>query len=67
MRIRRSCSLLAIAALAAACGKEAPKPPAAPPPASTPTTAAEYTVIIKSTWTKATHPFEYPSGRISPE
>lgn len=55
--------VFAIAVIAAACGKEAPKPPAAPPPpAARPTAAAEYTVIIKSTWTKATHPFEYPSG-----
>jgi len=44
-----------------ACGKEAPKPAAAPPSA-VPMTPAEYTVIIKSTWTKKSHPFEYPSG-----
>src|SRR6266705_944011 len=48
------------------CGKgskSAPPPGAAPaaPPAM-PTAPTEYTVIIKSTWTKATHPFEYPSG-----
>lgn len=57
--------LAAVAALfAAACGKEAPKtaaPPAAARPLA-PTTPAEYTVIVKSTWTKTTHPFEYPSG-----
>jgi hypothetical protein len=47
----------------AACGKgsksAAPAPPAA---ASMPTGSAEYTVIVKSTWTKVSHPFEYPSG-----
>ncbi|MFN2572581.1 MAG: spondin domain-containing protein [Gemmatimonadales bacterium] len=53
----------------AACGKEGAKnapprgsqatAPAAAPAA--PTAPAEYTVIIKSTWTKTTHPFEYPS------
>src|SRR5947208_6828698 len=48
-----------------ACGKGSKSgPPAAPPAAAHPTPAApaEYTVIIKSTWTKTTHPFEYPSG-----
>src|SRR5882672_1173553 len=62
MRALRSLHLFVIALVAAACGKGAPKPPAAPPPPAVPTAAAEYTVIIKSTWTKATHPFEYPSG-----
>jgi hypothetical protein len=65
MRALRSSSLFAVAALAVACGKGAPKPPAAPPaaaPPAAPTAPAEYTVIIKSTWTKASHPFEYPSG-----
>jgi len=48
-----------------ACGKGSKSgPPAAPPAAAHPTLTApaEYTVIIKSTWTKTTHPFEYPSG-----
>src|SRR5947208_813112 len=48
-----------------ACGKGSKSgPPAAPPAAAHPTPAApaEYTVIIKSTWTKTTHPFDYPSG-----
>jgi len=48
-----------------ACGKGSKSgPPAAPPAAAHPTPAApaEYTVIIKSTWTKTTHPYEYPSG-----
>jgi len=46
-----------------ACGKGSKSgPPAAPPAAPTPAAPAEYTVIIKSTWTKTTHPFEYPSG-----
>src|SRR6266581_7667223 len=62
MRALRSSHLLVTAAFVAACGKEAPKTPAAPPPGAMPTAAAEYTVIIKSTWTKKTHPFEYPSG-----
>src|SRR5438093_11457221 len=62
MRALRSSHLLVTAALVAACGKEAPKTPAAPPPGAMPTAAAEYTVIIKSTWAKTTHPFEYPSG-----
>ena len=58
--------LLLAAAAAAACGKgsksAAPAaPPAAAPPA-VPAGPAEYTVTIKSTWTKASHPFEYPSG-----
>ena len=48
---------------AVACGKGSKSPPAAPPAAARrmPTGPAEYTVIIKSTWTKTTHPFEYPS------
>ena len=46
-----------------ACGKGSKSgPPAAPPAAPTPAAPAEYTVIIKSTRTKTTHPFEYPSG-----
>jgi len=51
--------------LVIACGKGSKStPPGAAPPAppAMPTTTAEYTVIIKSTWTKATHPYEYPSG-----
>ena len=62
MRALRSLHLFVIAVVVAACGKGAPKPPAAPPPPAVPTAPAEYTVIIKSTWTKTTHPFEYPSG-----
>src|SRR3989441_3086507 len=61
MRALRSLHLFVIAVVVAACGKGAPKPPAAPPPPAVPTAPAEYTVIIKSTWTKTTHPFEYPS------
>jgi len=49
----------------AACGKGSKSAaPAAPPGAarpSMPTAPAEYTVIVKSTWTKVSHPFEYPS------
>jgi hypothetical protein len=49
-----------------ACGKGSKSAPPAGSPAAAqptmPTAPAEYTVIIKSTWTKATHPFEYPTG-----
>jgi len=48
-----------------ACGKSKSAAPAAPPAAARPAMPAgptEYTVVIKSTWTKASHPFEYPSG-----
>lgn len=65
MRALRSLHVLVATAVVVACGKEAakkPAPPAAPAPPAMPTTGAEYTVIIKSTWTKTTHPFEYPSG-----
>ena len=62
-------ALFAVAAatfIAAGCGKGSKSaPPAAPPAAARPampTGPAEYTVIIKSTWTKTTHPYEYPSG-----
>ena len=48
-----------------ACGKGSKSAaPAAPPAAARstmPAAPAEYTVIIKSTWTKTSHPFEYPS------
>src|ERR671923_2058635 len=57
-------SLLAMALLAlAACGKSSktPAPPARPTRPAAPTTPAEYTVIIKSTWTKANFPLDYPS------
>src|SRR6266853_347929 len=30
--------------------------------AATPIGPAEYTVVLKSTWTPKTHPFEYPKG-----
>ncbi len=50
----------------AACGKGSKsEPPAAPSAAARPnmpTSSVEYTVIVKSTWTKVSHPFEYPSG-----
>src|SRR5256714_10292724 len=59
---------IAVAALlAASCGKgskSAQSAPPAPPIAAKPTLPAgpvEYTVIIKSTWTPATHPYQYPS------
>ena len=57
-------TLLALGAVA--CGKGSKSAaPAAPPGAARPTMPtgpAEYTVIVKSTWTKTSHPFEYPSG-----
>ena len=50
----------------AACGKgsksETPAAPSAAARPSMPTSPVEYTVIVKSTWTKVSHPFEYPSG-----
>ena len=64
MRALRSLYLIP-SLLVVACGKGSKSTPAAaapPAPPAMPTTTAEYTVIIKSTWTKATHPFEYPSG-----
>ena len=66
MRALRSPYLIAPLLVIIGCGKgskSAPPPGAAPaaPPAM-PTAPTEYTVIIKSTWTKATHAFEYPSG-----
>ena len=68
MRAIRSSHLLlsVLVVIAAACGKGSKNAPpaAAPPPAppAAPTAPAEYTVIVKSTWTKTSHPFEYPSG-----
>jgi hypothetical protein len=62
MRALRSSLLVMVMLALVACGKSSntvPPPPPAPPAA--PTTPAEYTVIIKSTWTKATFPLEYPS------
>jgi len=63
MRALRSFYLI-VPLLVIACGKRSKSTPAAarPAPPAAPTTPAEYTVIIKSTWTKATHPFEYPTG-----
>jgi hypothetical protein len=59
----RVLTILVLAAVAA-CGKGSKSAaPAAPPAArpAMPTGPVEYTVIIKSTWTKTSHPFEYPS------
>jgi len=60
--------IIAIALLGViACGKGSSKtgaanaPPPGAAPATMPAAPAEYTVIIKSTWTRASHPFEYPS------
>lgn len=62
---------IAVAALAvAACGKGSKSaPPSSTPPsapaaakAALPAGPVEYTVIIKSTWTRTTHPYQYPSG-----
>lgn len=59
-------SVFATALLAlVACGKSSKSAPPAPPAATAPPAAplgpAEYTVIIKSTWTKAHFPLDYPS------
>ena len=59
-------SVFATALLAlVACGKSSKSAPPAPPSATAPPAAplgpAEYTVIIKSTWTKANFPLDYPS------
>src|SRR5690349_8683732 len=63
--MRVFCRLAALLLVVASCGKGSKSaPPAAPPAAAAkpaPAGPAEYTVIIKSTWTKATHPYEYPS------
>ncbi len=58
-----SFSITAIALFGAvACGKGSKSAPPAPPAGpAMPTGPAEYTVIIKSTWTRTSHPFEYPS------
>ena len=57
---------LTLAASVVACGKEEPKPgpprAAAPARQVMPAGPAEYRVVVKSTWTARTHPFEYPSG-----
>jgi hypothetical protein len=45
----------------AAWGKGSKSAAPAPPAAATPTGPAEYRVIVKSTWTRVSHPFEYPS------
>lgn len=63
-------ALAATALLAAACSKEEPMDDmgrATPVQAgSTMDGAATYTVVVKSTWTKANHPVEYPAaGAIS--
>jgi hypothetical protein len=54
---------VSLALAAAACGKEASKnqPRSAPRRAAQPTGPAEYRVVVKSTWTRTSHPFEYPS------
>jgi len=57
--------VIALAAVAACGKKEAPKrtaaasTPPAPPRAAGP---AEYTVIVKSLWTKRNFPLEYPTN-----
>ena len=54
-----------VALAATACSKQEPKSPAqgqAGEHAAAPSAPAEYTVVLKSTWTPKTHPFEYPKG-----
>src|SRR2546422_3994772 len=67
MHALRSPQLIVTAVLvlgAVACGKGSKSPPPAPPAAARrmPAGPAEYTVIIKRTWTKKKHPFEHPSA-----
>jgi hypothetical protein len=50
--------VLAIGAGAAACGKGDARDAENAIPAG----VAEYTIVLKSTWTAANHPFEYPSA-----
>jgi hypothetical protein len=65
----RSLLAVGVLALGGACGKgsksappsRAARPPAAARPAG-PSGPAEYTVIVKSTWTKANFPLDYPNG-----
>jgi len=59
MRALRPSVVATVLLALAACGKSSKTAPPAPPAA--PTTPAEYTVIIKSTWTKASFPLDYPS------
>jgi hypothetical protein len=59
-------ALAATALLAAACSKDAPMDDmgrATPAQAGTPADGgATYTVVVRSMWTKANHPFEYPAA-----
>jgi len=67
MRALRSSHFAMVLLALVACGKGSKSAPQAPPaaarpaPPAAPTTPAEYTVIIKSTWTKANFPLDYPS------
>jgi len=56
--------VIALAAVAACGKKEAPKRTAASTPPAPPRAAgpAEYTVIVKSLWTKRNFPLEYPTN-----
>jgi hypothetical protein len=57
--LRKAMTLL-VAGLAAACGKSNDRAQAA---TERPMDATvEYTVVLKSTWTAANHPFEYPAA-----
>src|SRR5205807_10470062 len=61
MRVMIAIALVGVIACGKGSKSSAPSaPPAAARPAM-PAAPAEYTVIIKSTWTKTPHPFEYPS------
>lgn len=58
-------ALIVLGIVACGKGKEAPKSTAAAPAAARPAGPAgpaEYTLVLKSTWTARTHPYEYPSG-----
>jgi hypothetical protein len=64
--MRRAIMMMLVAAVgmaAPACNRGEPRPAAESAAAMDDMTAAvEYTVVLKSTWTPANHPFEYPAA-----
>jgi len=55
---------VAVVLVSGACGKEEPQKGGAQAPElpAMPTGPAEYRIVVRSTWTRANHPFEYPTG-----